>query len=260
MGLTEKLAELGSELEVFTFRPKTLVPDLVLHALANDVFESGKAVKHTAESALPHKAYANVRLAFEGAQQVLVLATHEDYEVAGARAWVYFESKDAGWRAILERKRNAASIGIAADGWLDERVAQMSRAWDSIAEGQGTLLINALAQVRQDVKKRPDNWLHETLTRRQHRAYIVFAAKNSRSIPAETMEINQSMYMALCRETHARPRLDSFGILHDRARGTIRVQLQTRNLEQARHAVRAGTELSVSETVAALRWQRTGAV
>jgi hypothetical protein len=260
MGLSERLAELNAELEIFSCRPKTLVPDLVLLALATDVFESGKAVCHTAESDQPHKAYSNARLAFEGAQQVLVLATHEDYETAGASAWVYFESKDAGWRSILERRRDPHSIEAVEEKWLDERVAQMSRVWESVAEGQGALLAGALLTVRRDSRKKPDNWLHEKLTPRQHRAYSLFAAKNGRGAPAETAELNQNMYKALCRETHARPRLDCFRVIHDRARGTVHVRLQPRNLDQARYGVMAGTELSISETIASLRWQRTGAV
>jgi hypothetical protein len=75
LGLAEKLDELGAELNSFAFRPKTLVSDLVLFALATDVFESAKAVQQTSDSALPHKAFSNTRLAFEGAQQALVLAT-----------------------------------------------------------------------------------------------------------------------------------------------------------------------------------------
>jgi hypothetical protein len=260
MGLTEKLDDLGAELDSFAFRPRTLVSDLVLFALATDVFESAKAVHHTSNSALPHKAYSNARLAFEGAQQSLVLATHEDYETAGALAWVYFESKDANWRAALERKKHAHSSEPTDDQWIEARVTQMSRAWDSVAEGRGSLLFNALNQVRRDRKKKPDNWLHENMTLRQHRAYAVFAARGTSGVPGESAELNQNMYLALCRETHARPRLDSFGIVLDRARGTIRVQLETRSLEQARHAVSAGTELSVAETIAAVRWQRPGAV
>jgi len=54
----------------------------------------------------------------------------------------------------------------------------MSRAWDSVAEGRGALLSPALDQVRRDRKKKPDNWLHENMTIRQHRAYSVFAGKS----------------------------------------------------------------------------------
>jgi hypothetical protein len=143
--------------------------------------------------------------------------------------------------------------------WFNSRrVAEMARIWDSAALGQGSLLMQALVLVRQDRKKRPDNWLHEKLTHRQHRAYVLFAAKNGAGDPAATSELNQNMYLALCRETHARPRLDSIGFLHEPAQGTIQVHLPARNREAARRAVTSGTELSVAETIAALRWQRTG--
>jgi hypothetical protein len=73
--------------------------------LAADVLETAEAVHHTAETGLPHKAFSNARLAFEAAQNLLVLATHEDYQHAGTRAWVYFEHKTASWRATAARKR-----------------------------------------------------------------------------------------------------------------------------------------------------------
>ena len=256
MELAKALEELDSELQSFSSRPSTLVPDLVLFALATDVLERGRAVLHMADSALPHKAYSNARLAFDGAQQVLVFATHEDYEAAGAQAWVYFASKDAGWRAQQQRKDQRLP-DVAEDQWLDEHVAQMSRIWDSVAQGQGALLTEALLRVRQLRKKRPDNWLHEDLLPRQHRAYEILAASAHKRVLAETRAVNEMIYKVLCRETHARPRIESFRINHDPARGTVRFSLSPRNVEQARRAVTGGTELSVGETVAALRWRRT---
>ena len=212
-----------------------------------------------ANSALPHKAYSNARLAFEGAQHALVLSTHEDYVGAGALAWVYFESNDASWRAKFERQKNAHPSNPTADQWLDTRVDEMASIWDSVAAGQGKLLLQALLRVRQQRKKRPDNWLHENMIPRQQRAYEIFAENGGTSAFAETAELNQGIYQVLCRETHARPRLDTFSVIHDQARDTIRLQVKARNPEQARHAVTNGTELSISETAAALRWRRTGA-
>jgi hypothetical protein len=216
------------------------------------------AVLDTAHSPLPHKAYSNARLAFEGAQNLLVLATHENYEAAGAQAWVYFESKDARWRVAFGRQKNVLTPGLTEDQWLDQRVADMARVWSSVSQGQGQLLLDAPGVVRRERKKRPDNWLHEDMTFRQHRAYTLFAASGGKTFQANSAELNQAMYQALCRETHARPRLDSFGVIHDR--GTVQVVISPRNLEQARYAVTAGTELCVQEGVAALRWQRMGTV
>jgi hypothetical protein len=258
MELGQSLKELQIEIDLFVCRPATLVLDLVLMALAIDVLESADAAYYTTQSKLPHKAYSNARLAFEGSQQALVLATHENYPGAGARASVYFESKDAFWRAALERKKGLRAPNFTEDQWLEESVDRMSRIWDSMAEGQGTLLNDALSMLRKEAKKRPDNWLHENMAVRQHAAYALFAAAGGRSSPPETAQMNQVIYQTLCRETHARPRLDSIRISHNRGSGSVQVQLEPRSPGSARMAVLAGTDLSVRETVAALRWQRVG--
>ncbi|MBI4165708.1 MAG: hypothetical protein HY508_08255 [Acidobacteria bacterium] len=229
-------------------------------ALGTDVFECAVAVQDTAGSALPHKGYANARLAFEGAQNLLVLATHEEYEAAGALAWVYFESKDANWRASAEERKNPAGPHLTEGQWLEQRISQIANVWDSNAKGKGRLLLDALARVRGERKKRPDNWLHENMAARQHRAYTVFALSGAGRSLAATAELNEQTYHALCRVTHARPRFDSFAIIRDQARGIIRVDVLPRNFDQARYAVTTCTTLSVREAVAALRWQRTGTV
>ena len=90
--LRGRIEELASALSAFVCRPSSLIADLVLVALTTDLVETGLAVHETSGSALPHKGYSNARLAFETAQNLLVLATHENYELAGAIAWVYFES------------------------------------------------------------------------------------------------------------------------------------------------------------------------
>jgi len=102
MGLAEKLDELGAELNAFAFQPRTLVSDLVLFALATDVFESVKAVHHTSESTLPHKAYSNARLAFEGAQQALVLARTKTTRLR-ARGNIEFGYRQSPNRRHLEQ-------------------------------------------------------------------------------------------------------------------------------------------------------------
>jgi hypothetical protein len=260
MDLANRLDELKAELKAFTCRPSTLISDLVLVALGRDLFETGLAIQQATNSDLPHKAYSNARLAFETAQNILVLATHEDYQAAGAVAWVYFESKDAGWRSEVERNRSASNVGPTEDEWLDRRVEQMARMWDSVIEGRGDLLRQALVSVRRDRKKRPDNWLHENMSRRHDRSYTLFARSNGNSFSAASADLNEKMYQALCRETHVRPRLDSFGVIHNRSDNTVRIDILPRNLEGARNALIGGTELAVHEGVAALRWQRTGAV
>jgi len=260
MELTRQLELLDSELKTFLCRPGSLVADLVLVALATDLFETGLAVREASQTDLPHKAYPNARLAFETAQNLLVLATHETYELAGAIAWVYFESKDAPWRSEIERAKSGNGAGPTDEQWLGTRVDQMARIWNSVSHGTAVVLQEALAIVRRDRKKRPDNWLHENLSHRHHRSYTLFAEKNGNVASPDSAELNEKMYRALCRETHVRPRLDSFGVIHNSTDNTVRIDILPRNLDRARRAVVGGTELAISEGIAALRWQRTGAV
>ena len=70
---------------------------------------------------------------------------------------------------------------------------------------------------------------YTTPTRRHHRAYELMAAKNGGSDPVATSELNQNMYLVLCRESHARPRLDSIAFAHETAKGVVHVQLSARD-------------------------------
>jgi hypothetical protein len=259
MQLTNRLEELESELRAFSCRPETLAGDLVLFGLGADVLETATSVLHTAASALPHKAFSNARLAFEGAQILVVLAAHETYELAGPQAWVYFEMKSAAWRASAQRMRNASSATNQKE-ILELRVESMATVWDSVCQGHGKLLRDAFELVWKERKKRPDNCLHENITARQHAAYELFAASGTRAITRDSAGVNQAMYEVLCHETHAHPRLESFGIIQDASRQTIKVDRLPRDLQVARSAVIGGTELAVWEAALGLRWQRTGAI
>jgi hypothetical protein len=174
--LHHRLEELESELRAFSCRPRTLAGDLVLFGLGTDVMETAASVLHTAASALPHKAYSNARLAFEGAQILAALATHEKYEIVGSHAWVYFEMKSAAWRASAQHQRDAQS---ATDDHriLQSRVEQMAKVWDSVCLGRGKLLRDAFELVWQERKKRPDNCLHENMASALARNYHTLLGK-----------------------------------------------------------------------------------
>lgn len=255
MDLKTAIAELDSELQTFTCRPRTLVPDLVLYGLALDVLESAGAVAYLEASSLPHRAYPNARVAFEGAQSALVLATHEDYERVGARAWVYFEWKDRAWRSKLEQMTIPEDPAAAEKDWLAQDVAKMAACWNSVSDGQGRLLFQALSNIRQQKERQPDNWLAEEMAPRQHRAYALIAASRGTRFDVDSAEVNEDLYIGLCRESHARPRFNSIAFHHDQSTGRIRIEADPRNVEQARQVVTTSTQFSVQETTEALRWQ-----
>jgi hypothetical protein len=254
MGLDEAITQLRDELAAFECRPYTLLPDLVLFGLLADLLDSATAVAHVALSNVPHKAYPNARAAFEAAQNALVLVTHEDYARAGARAWVYYQWKDREWRCESAQREGFAGTPLQ---WLQNDVSQMANIWNSMAPCQGNLLLEELAAILPVKALRPDNWLAENMTRRQHRAYQLLAAAQGNELEGDSAEVNQAMYHALCRETHGRPRFDSIAFTHDRRRSRVRLEPSQRNMESARGAVLAGTALSLQEALGSLGfWKR----
>lgn len=171
-------------------------------------------------------------------------------------AWVYFESKNAKWRSGAGRLRNNSPGVSTQQDWLQKRVEQMAALSDSVAPGSSELLHQCLNSVIRDQKKKPDNWLHENMATRHHRSYSLFATSNGNMLPDDTVALNEAIYQVLCRETHVGPRLESFGIIHDRSTGKVHLDKLPRDLQQARTAVIKGTELAVSEGIQALKWQR----
>ncbi len=250
--MVEALEELSRELERFQYAAESLLPDLVLRGITSDVYESSVAVGHLLTSPMPHKAYSNARLAFEGAQNALVLATHERYDWAGALAWVFFDWKDRNWRVQLENKGNSATQN--GDEWLDRRITYLANVWNEFSPGQGGLLCEALKVVRQKANTRPDNWLHENMTARHDRAYELIAAGKGRIVPMAS--VNREIYAALCRESHTGPRLDSFKVQKPNGGVGVKVEIQARDLAQVRKAVASSTELCLEEAAEALRYRR----
>lgn len=254
----EQLAAFEGELAVFRCRPATLVADVVLMGFGRDLAETAHSIEALAAGPHPHKAYPNARLAFELAQNMVVLATHEDYRSAGARAWVYFEHRDANWKSAMTG-RSGAPQPLTPDQWLGNRVNELARVVTQLSGKSDQTLTEALAQVRASQREKPDNWLHAHLAERQSQAYELFARDTGGSASSESLKINRSLYRTLCRETHAHPRLDSFGLVGTSADG-YKLNVAPRDLDVARRVVLKSTDISLTESAAALRWQRTGSV
>src|SRR5712671_2765753 len=79
-------------------RAATLLPDLALIGLVDDTIDAAETALDLLEGARPYRAYAMVRVAFEAAQRLLVLATSDDYLHLGTRAWLYYQGKDEALR------------------------------------------------------------------------------------------------------------------------------------------------------------------
>jgi len=244
MDIDDALTALQQVIDDFRFAASSLVADIALIGLGIDVLEAGQAVRTLAGSQLPHRAYPCGRQAFEAAQQAIVLATHEHYVEPGARAWVYFERKDSKWRASMAK--------ITPHQWLERRVEEMAAIWDSISPGCGTTLRHALQTRKQTV--RPDNWLGEVMTARQHAGLAKIATALGNTLTGDSAATNAQLYAALCRETHARPRLEVAAVHHS-ADGSLRIDSVPRDLAKASACVLLSASLSAQEAMLALAWR-----
>jgi len=92
------------------------------------------------------------------------------------------------------------------------------------------------------------------MVERQDLAYKLFAGMNLTPAPEDMGDLNREIYRVLCRETHARPRLDSFALKRD-ASG-ISVRIEPRDATKSKAVVVESTRLSVLETRTALLWRR----
>jgi|ERR1051325_426208 hypothetical protein len=92
--LTESLDNLRRLRQKHGFRAETLIPDLALIGLADDTIDAAEEALNLVTGPRPHRAWAMVRIAFEAAQRLIVLATDDHYIELGTRAWLYYVGKD----------------------------------------------------------------------------------------------------------------------------------------------------------------------
>src|SRR5919197_3447056 len=102
--VTKPLQSLRQLRSMHGFRAETLVPDLAFIGLVDDTIEATEEALQLVVGPRPHRAYAMVRVAFEAAQRLLVLATTQDYVRLGTRAWLYYVGKDQSLRKQTDSK------------------------------------------------------------------------------------------------------------------------------------------------------------
>jgi hypothetical protein len=150
------------------------------------------------------RAFPSARACFEAAQQALMLASDTNYDLAGAKAWVYAHRKD------LRQGRQAEEAGLLDDlpdhlpahEYYAKRFTEMQESWNRFAPGKGKLLNDA--EVALDAQPRtPDNWagvnIAEALEQRLE------AMPNPEGIqlpPTRPSLLLRSAYALLSRESH----------------------------------------------------------
>jgi hypothetical protein len=198
------------------FRPAPghLVPDIVLLGLVRDVEENVQAAELLASSTLPHRAFPNARTAYEASQRAVLLVTAPDYDLEGAKAWVYSLKHD---RDYLRKPRMSLPRGgpvVDPDTWFEGSLDEMAAAWEALAPGKGELLRRALGELGAQ-KGRAENWtgapIVPTLRDRQN-ALLMRRGRESRG---DTATVYNAAYAALCRQTHPGVRLDLIRVERD---------------------------------------------
>lgn len=196
--IAQRLAAVQQLRDEHGFRATTLPADIALLGLVDDVIDAVGATADLLPGSRPHRALALLRTAFEGAQRVLVLATEDDYVVAGVRAWTYYQRK--------ERQTLARGSPIDADAWLEHRLSEMTRVWQPYFPDAARVLAEANDGLKQ--QRGPDNFIGRDLANELVGRYAKAATVLGGTAPDEAESMNRGVYAWLSREAHARIQLE----------------------------------------------------
>ena len=235
--VAKPLATLRQLRSLHGFRAETLVPDLAFIGLVDNTLEAVEEALQLVAGARPHRAYAMVRVAFEAAQRLLVLATAENYVKVGTRAWLYYVGKDEALRA----RTNSENV----TGDYRDRIIQV---WALRYKDAEAVVEAEMRNLRKN--KRPDNFLGKDMADAVGAAYGVLAGAAGSNPPPDTVEATRNAYRALCRDTHACLRLEPRRVTID-SDGFVDVVRRERDVTEIEKAVAAGLTSALGEAVMA---------
>lgn len=239
--VAKPLATLRQLRSLHGFRAETLVPDLAFIGLVDDTLEAAEEALQLVAGPRPHRAYAMVRVAFEAAQRLLVLATAENYVQVGTRAWLYYVGKD---EALRVRTNSENITGDYRD--------QIIQAWALRYKDAEAVVEAEMRNLRKN--KRPDNFLWKDMADAVGAAYGVLAEAAGSKPPTDIVEATRNAYRALCRDTHACLRLEPRRVTID-SDGFVDVVRRERNVTEIEKAVAAGLTSALGEAVMALKFR-----
>lgn len=196
------LAALSTLRQRFEIGAHSLPADLAVLGLLDDLLDSASvAIALTKEAR--RAAYPLVRTAFEAAQRIVALATDDDYLRTGARAWVYYQRKDA---SVLRKTKPDS-----ADRWFETVMSQMRSVWAPHNRDAEALLREENTRLEENEKKhRTDNFMGTDLAPVVQARYDrVFKGS---TLQADLQQVNRGIYAALSRDSHARLRIEPSGL------------------------------------------------
>ena len=200
---TEKLNHLSSIRERFLIRAELLPADLALVGLYNELRDAAFLAFELCHLHAQPAAFPLARTVFEATQQIIVLATEDNYLGVGTRAWLYHLRKE---RRIAQLARGAE----AAHDWFQQQVLEIQRIWAAYNPSAEKILRDENTQLDTFQKNRAgaDNFMGRNIGRVVEERYpkLAFAVGKS---AAELSELNAGIYAGLSRESHAHLRVDA---------------------------------------------------
>lgn len=191
---------------VLTFKPEAdhLVPDLALIAFLDEVQGNAATVLLITNSEAPSRPFPNARATFEAAQQAMLLASDPDYDLAGAKAWVYYRQRDFRLQTDAEVLFPHPD-GVTAEEFHRGALEEMADTWEKYSPGKRGLIDEAEKALKLRGRRRPDNWAgvnpaHELDQRLRNLAAFKGLPL---SVPDPTSAFRLT-YSILSRQTHPR--------------------------------------------------------
>ena len=239
--VAKPLASLRQLRSMHGFRAETLVPDLAFIGLVDDTIEATEEALQLVVGPRPYRAYAMVRVAFEVAQRLLVLATAQDYVHLGTRAWLYYVGKDQSLRTRTDSKN-----------LIEDYRDQIIQSW-ALRYKDAEAVVEAEMEILRK-RKGPDNFLGKDMADAVGDAYAVLARAAGTVPPPNVVEVTRDAYRALCRDTHACLRLEPRGLTID-SDGFVDVVQQERKVNEIEEAVASGLSSALGEAVMAINFR-----
>lgn len=203
--LVEAIAELRTRRSAFRAHASHLVPDLVLLGFVKHLADQADCVLTLTRNGQALSSFPNARAAFEAGQHALLLVTADDYDLAGARAWVYYARSD--FNAVDESEERYGQLPVedeADRATLERALAEMGSVWEDFSPDKGSLIKDAEALIP-TTRQRPDNWAGVPIALELQRRVVKLTAQIPGASRFEDIAgMYNGTYAMLSREAHPR--------------------------------------------------------
>jgi hypothetical protein len=235
---------------VITVTPRFLLADMALFGLLDEVEDSIAVAEHLLDTDFAHRAAPHARIAYEAAQQALILATEEDYASAGARVIIYFRRKD---RDLMRRADGGVPESIEkADAWYQDRLLNLCKLWELHWPDAGVAFEEARRAVDK-LPRKPDNWIGAYPAQVLDGRYALLASALGNPAPLRVTAVTADAYSALSRSSHLSPEFPEL-LLKTKA-GELAFRALKRDRTASRTALVAGITAAAGEAMLAAAYR-----